>query len=132
MPVADIMTSKLITVAPHLTVGELQSLFKKYRIHHLLVVQDHELLGVISDRDVLRNISPFARTSAAEKKDTFTLSRKAEQIMNRNIVSVSPQSGIREACSVLLDNNVSLLPVIDNGELIGVLSWKDILRHFIE
>lgn len=131
MPVADIMTRKLITVAPHLTVGELQPLFKRHRLHHLLVVEDHKLLGIVSDRDVLRNISPFAHTAAAEKKDTFTLSRKAEQIMNKNIISVGPQAGIREACAILLDNGVSLLPVIDSSGLIGVISWKDILRHFI-
>lgn len=131
MPVSEIMTRKLITVAPHTTVQELQPLFKKHRLHHLLVVENHKLLGIVSDRDVLRNISPFAHTSAADKKDVFTLSRKAEQIMNKNIVSVGPQTGIREACAMLLDNGVSLLPVIDSSGLIGVLSWKDILRHFL-
>lgn len=131
MPVADIMTRRLITVSPQTPVGDLQPLFKTHRIHHLLVVEDHQLLGIVSDRDVLRNISPFAHTSAADKKDAFTLSRKAEQIMNKKIVSVGPQAGIREACATLLDNDVSLLPVIDSSGLIGVLSWKDVLRHFL-
>ena len=122
MPVADIMTCNLITIAPHLTVGEIQPLFKQHRIHHLLVVENHTLVGIISDRDVLRNISPFARTAAADGKDTFTLSRKAHQIMTTNIISVSPQSGIRDACATLLDNRVSLLPVLEEGELVDVLS----------
>lgn len=131
MPVSDIMTRKLITVTPQRTVGELQPLFALHRIHHLLVVHEGKLVGVVSDRDVLRSISPFANTQAAEQKDAFTLSRKAHQIMNKNVVSVTSTTSIRDACATLLDNGKSLLPVIDDGKLIGVLSWKDILKHFL-
>lgn len=131
MPVADIMTRKLVAVAPQRAVGDLQPLFTLHRIHHLLVVEEGKLLGIISDRDVLRSISPFANTPAAEQKDSFTLSRKAHQIMNKNVVSVNSTASIRDACATLLDNGKSLLPVIDDGKLVGVLSWKDILRHFL-
>lgn len=132
MPVADIMTRKLITIAPDLSIGEIQPMFNQFRIHHLLVVEDGHLVGVISDRDVLRNISPFAHTNAAEKKDDFTLTRKAHQIMSKNLISVSSKAGIRDACDVMLKGGVSLLPVVDHGKLVGVLSWKDILRYFIQ
>lgn len=132
MPVADIMTRKLITVAPELSIGEIQPMFKRYGIHHLLVVEDTVLVGVISDRDVLRNISPFVNTTAADKKDEFTLTRKAHQIMTTELVTVDSKSGIRDACETLLKGGVSLLPVVDQGKLVGVLSWKDILRYFIQ
>jgi acetoin utilization protein AcuB len=132
MPVADIMTRKLITVTPERSIGEIQPMFSQFRIHHLLVVEDGLLVGVISDRDVLRNVSPFAHTNAAEKKDDFTLTRKAHQIMSRNLVTVDSKTGIRDACDRLLKGGVSLLPVVDHGKLVGVLSWKDILRYFIQ
>jgi acetoin utilization protein AcuB len=132
MPVSDIMTRKLITVAPDISIGELHPMFKQFGIHHLLVVEDGQLVGMISDRDVLRNISPFAYTAAAEKKDQFTLTRKAHQIMTKNLITVGPNSGIRDACDVMLRGNVSLLPVVDHGKLVGVLSWKDILGYFIQ
>lgn len=131
MPVSDIMTSKLITVSPQLTIGELHPMFKKYGIHHLLVVADHLLIGIVSDRDVLRNISPFVFTSASEKKDEFTLTRKAEQIMTKNLITVTPDTSISEACATLLKNGVSLLPVLDDQQLVGVVSWKDILKYFL-
>lgn len=132
MPVADIMTRRLITVSPDLSIGELQPMFKQFRIHHLLVVEDSQLLGVISDRDVLRNISPFANTSAADKKDAFTLTRRAHQIMSTQLITVESKTGIRDACETLLKGQVSLLPVVDDGKLVGVVSWKDILRYFIQ
>lgn len=132
MPIADIMTRKLITVSPELSIGELQPMFKQFHIHHLLVVEDGRLVGVISDRDVLRNVSPFVHTSAEEKKDSFTLTRKAHQIMSTKLVTVESKMGIRDACDQLLKGGVSLLPVVDHGKLVGVVSWKDILRYFIQ
>lgn len=132
MPIADIMTRKLITVSPELSIGELQPMFKQFHIHHLLVVEDRRLVGVISDRDVLRNVSPFVHTSAEEKKDSFTLTRKAHQIMSTKLVTVESKMGIRDACDQLLKGGVSLLPVVDHGKLVGVVSWKDILRYFIQ
>lgn len=132
MPIADIMTRKLITVSPELSIGELQPMFKQFHIHHLLVVEDRRLVGVISDRDVLRNVSPFVHTSAEEKKDSFTLTRKAHQIMSTKLVTVESKMGIRDACDHLLKGGVSLLPVVDHGKLVGVVSWKDILRYFIQ
>jgi len=132
MPVADIMTRKLITIAPDISLGEIQPMFSHFRIHHLLVMEDGLLVGVISDRDVLRNVSPFAHTNAAEKKDDFTLTRKAHQVMSKDLITVSSKTGIRDACEVMLKGGVSLLPVVDHGNLVGVLSWKDILRYFIQ
>ncbi len=132
MPISDIMTRKLVTVSPSDTLRTLQPLFKQYGIHHLLVVEENKLLGVISDRDVLRNLSPFVNTAAQDEKDDFLLNRQAHQIMAKRIISITPEAGIRDACEVLLDKRVSLLPVIKDGHLQGVVSWKDILRHFLK
>jgi len=132
MPIADIMTRKLITISPELSIGEIQPMFRQFHIHHLLVVEDARLVGVISDRDVLRNVSPFVNTAAEDKKDSFTLTRKARQIMSTGLVTVESKMGIRDACDLLLKNKVSLLPVVDEGKLVGVVSWKDILRYFIQ
>jgi len=59
MPISDIMTTTLITVGPAQVVGELQPLFIEHRIHHLLVVNEGELLGIVSDRDALKKPKPI-------------------------------------------------------------------------
>jgi acetoin utilization protein AcuB len=132
MPVADIMTRKLVTVSPDLSIAEIQSMFSQFQIHHLLVVEEGKLIGLISDRDVLRSVSPFVNTAAEEKKDSFTLTRKARQIMSTQLVTVESKLGIREACDLILQRQVGLLPVVDEGKLIGVVSWRDMLRYFIQ
>ena len=134
MPVREIMTTRLITVTADTTVEEMYALFKNYPIHHLLVVEGEQLCGVVSDRDVLRNRSPFAGTRVASDKDHFTLTRKARKIMTSEPVTVDQNTQIRDAAKLFLYHGVSVLPVVDaaqDGILVGILSWKDVLRHII-
>lgn len=132
MPVADIMTRRIISVSAGATVEELAEMFQRFRIHHILVVDGRQLLGVVSDRDVLRFTSPYVNTHVASEKDRFTLTRKAEKIMTGNPVTLRDDAGIRDAAKRFLEFNVSLFPVVDkSGALVGVLSWKDVMRYII-
>ncbi|MDO6424230.1 CBS domain-containing protein [Saccharophagus degradans] len=133
MSIKKMMTTRLITVSPTDTVGRLSEIFAKLPIHHVLVVEADKLIGVVSDRDVLRNISPFVNTKAEEAKDTFTLTRQAKQIMSKKPVTIRVDRPVREAGKLMLEKKVSLLPVVDeNEQLIGVLSWKDVMRFIVE
>lgn len=127
------MTTRLITVAPGDTIGKMNEMFTKLPIHHILVVENEKLVGIVSDRDVLRNVSPFVNTKAEEPKDSFTLTRQAHQIMNKHPATIRVDRPVREAGKLMLEKKVSLLPVVDDAEqLIGVLSWKDVMRFIVE
>ncbi|MFT5084676.1 MAG: acetoin utilization protein AcuB [Lentisphaeria bacterium] len=112
MAVCDIMSTKLITVGKNETVAAMNKLFHQHPIHHLLVVDDGNLLGLVSDRDMLRTLSPFANTKVASKKDKFTLTRKAHQIMASKLVTIAPSAHIQDAARMLVEHNISLLPVV--------------------
>ena len=86
------------------------------------------LVGVISDRDLLRALSPYLDTDAEMNRDTETLNRRAHQIMSRQPITISPESSLPEAAAIMLEQHVSCLPVLENGALVGILSWKDLLR----
>lgn len=133
MSIKNIMTTKLVTVSPDEKVGELHQILRSLPIHHLLVVDHDELVGIISDRDVLKNISPYVNTSAEAAKDRFTFEREARKIMQTNVITCLPSITIREAAKMFLAHNVSLLPVTTaDNELVGVLSWKDVLRYLTD
>ncbi len=132
MPVADIMTKNILTVSPSETVGDMHKIFSEKHLHHLLVVEEGELLGLVSDRDVLSVLSPYLNTKVESKKDQFTLTRRAEQIMRTDPPTIGSSATIQDAGMALLDNKVSLLPVVDDGLLVGVLSWKDVMRFMMD
>lgn len=130
MTVEDIMSRDLVTVAPDTTLMEIRKLLYEGGFHHLLVVENDELRGVISDRDVLRAISPFLDTYSEEQRDVQTLARAAREIMRMDPITVTPDGEIEEASQRLLDNKISSLPVVEDGELVGIVTTKDLLHHY--
>ncbi len=132
MAVADLMTKKLITVSLNETVENMQKIFAKYPIHHLLVLNKNQLAGIIDDRDLLKITSPYLNTKLESKKDLFTLTRQAHQLMHPNPATINSSASIQDAARSLIENNVGLLPVVDKGNVaIGVLSWKDVMRFIM-
>jgi acetoin utilization protein AcuB len=127
------MTAKVITIGMDDTLGQIQNLFKKYKFHHVLVLDDEELIGVISDRDVLKEISPYVNTLSEDFRARKTLTKKAHQIMTRNPITVEPDVPVENAASIMLNKNISCLPVVSSsGDIEGILSWKDILTFYIQ
>ena len=92
-----------------------------------------EVAGVISDRDVLKALSPYLDTISEQERDLATLTRKAHQIMTRQLVTASPEDTIEDAAGLLLKNRISCLPIItDDRVLAGIVTWKDILKNLMD
>lgn len=127
--VRDIMTTSVVTVSPEATLDAMRKLFAHEGFHHLVVVESGCVLGVLSDRDLLRHLSPWAGTMGETKSDRATLRKKAHQVMTRELVTATPDEPVIEAIKRLLLASVSCLPVVDaDGNCIGIVTWRDLLR----
>lgn len=127
--VADLMTSEVVTVRMDDTVATIREIFDESLFHHLVVVKDRKVVGVISDRDLLKNISPFIGSDWMEREqDTNTLKRRAHQIMRRPPVVTLENITLGEASITLVEEQVTCLPVVDeNGNLKGIITWRDLM-----
>ena len=131
MNVGSIMTTNVITVDMDTQLTAICSIFDQNNIHHLPVIDNDEVLGVISDRDVLKAISPFLDTLAEQKRDLATLKKRAHQVMSRKPFSISKEASLEEASSMLIHNNISCLLIISvDGQIEGILTWKDLLKAY--
>lgn len=128
MLIKEIMTTRVATVSMDDRLGVIKAIFEQAHFRHLLVLEDDVLVGVISNRDLLRALSPYLDTDAEMNRDTETLNRRAHQIMSRQPITISPDSSLPEAAAIMLEQHVSCLPVLENGALVGIVSWKDLLR----
>ena len=128
MLIKEIMTTRVATVSMDDRLGVIKEIFEQAHFRHLLVLEEEVLVGVISDRDLLRALSPYLDTDAEMNRDTETLNRRAHQIMSRQPITISPERSLQEAASIMLEQHVSCLPVLENGALVGIVSWKDLLR----
>lgn len=128
MRIDSIMSTNLVTVSPDDTLGEIREVFDAHRFHHVLVIEHNHVIGIVSDRDLLKNLSPFVGKLSERAQDTFTLQRKVHQVMSRNVVTVRPDADIAQATRMMLEQGVSCLPVVDEHDRpIGLATWRDIL-----
>jgi acetoin utilization protein AcuB len=133
MKVASIMSRKIVLIGMDDSVAQAQELFQRHHFHHLLVVEGRGLVGILSDRDLLRNISPFVGHLFTERpQDRALLQRRVHQIMTRHPVTITGDASVAEAARRMLDAEVSCLPVVDTHEApVGIVSWKDLLRGLL-
>ena len=131
MNVAEIMTRSVVSVHVDDTLERIHAIFEESKFHHVIVIDDGRVVGVISDRDLLKYMSPFiGRRLMEREQDTRTLTRKAHQIMTRRPVVARPEMLIAEAVDLLLEHGVSCLPVAGaDRRAQGILTWHDILSH---
>ncbi len=132
MHVENIMSEPVHCILPEVTLGELREIFKQVSYHHLLVSRDNNLLGVISDRDVLRMSSPYIDTSNATDQDQSLLETTAQDIMSTTLITVKKDTLVDTAAILLLEHNISCLPVVSKSDVIeGILTWKDMLKYYV-
>ena len=132
MIVDGIMTREVVTVAPDTALSDVRAQLHSGGFRHLLVVDEGALVGVISDRDVLRALSPFLDTYSEEHRDVKTLGQPASEIMRAEPLTVGPDTAIEDAARLLLDNNISALPVVEGAALVGIVTTKDLLQHYTD
>ena len=132
MLIKDIMTTRVATVSMDDRLSVIKDIFEQARFRHLLVLEEEQLVGVISDRDLFRAISPYLDSEAEMSRDTETLNRRAHQIMSRQPVTIASHLPVRDGVKLMLKKGVSCLPVLENGALVGIISWKDLLRAALE
>lgn len=125
------MTNEVVTVGMDDFLSTICGIFDKLRFHHLLVVEDDELRGVISDRDVLKASSPFLNTLSEQNRDVAILRKRAHQIMTRKPITITKEATSEDAVRLMLRETVSCLPVISSdGKIEGILTWKDLLNAY--
>ncbi|WP_320822340.1 CBS domain-containing protein [Reinekea sp.] len=129
MKVKALMTKKVYTVTMDDSLGRVKELFDQNRFHHLLVVDQGNLSGVLSDRDLLKALSPQIDTLAATTRDLACLNKRVHQIMTRKPISLHAEASIRDAIDIFNDHMISCIPILNTeGKPVGILTWRDLMR----
>jgi acetoin utilization protein AcuB len=132
MLVGDIMTRDPVTVGAEQDLHRVRELFDLYRFHHLLVLQGGRLVGVVSDRDLLKATGPLLGRAGERSADPASLNRRVHQIMSRKLVLAEAGMPVVEAARIMLDRRVSCLPVVEgDGQVLGIVTWRDQLRALV-
>jgi acetoin utilization protein AcuB len=131
--VGAIMSRSLVTVGLDDTLEHIAFVLERNAIHHVIVTDEaSQVVGVISDRDILHGASPFVGKLAERAQDVATLKIRAHQLMTRQLCSVTEAASIGEAGRRMLDHGVSCLPILDGDrKALGIVTWRDLLRALL-
>lgn len=132
MNVDAIMSRHVVTVSMDSTLRHVRDLFADHGFHHAVVTEHRRVVGIVSDRDLLANISPFLGKPSERAVDAASLDRRVHQIMSRHLVSVTHDTPVTDAARAILEHRISCLPVLDaEGACVGIVTWRDVLRWVI-
>jgi acetoin utilization protein AcuB len=133
MDVGSIMTTRIVSVEMDDRLEVVKNIFDTLKFHHLLVVDDRKILkGVVSDRDLLKALSPYLGSAAENARDLATLNKRVHQIMSRKLIALHADAPLPEAVKLFLDHQISCIPIIDEaGKPVGILSWRDVLKTLL-
>ena len=133
MTIELIMSTRVVTVDMDDSLEVVHELFKKVKFHHLLVMDEGELAGIISDRDLFKSISPYVQTLSELPRDAATLKKKAHLIMTRHPIVVDVGVSLVDAITLFVAKGISCLPVLNKDKkVVGIITTKDILRMFVQ
>ena len=129
MKLRDIMSTRIVTIELDDRLEAGKEVFDAMKFHHVLVVEDGKLFGVVSDRDLLRALSPFVGSTVETARDAATLNKRAHQIMSRKPVTLGPDAEIADATRLFLEHTISCIPIVDAAfRPVGIVTWRDVLR----
>lgn len=131
-PVSSIMTKTLVVTTPNTTLDKVKELFDSHAFHHIPVVENQELKGIISKLDLYRVsncVDLFHSKSNTELNNRLFQSLLAEEVMSTNTVVISPDDTVSRAAALFHHNEFHALPVVKDGKLVGILTTYDLIEY---
>lgn len=128
--VSKIMSTNLITLSPNSSIAEASKIFQENRIHHIPILSNQELVGIISKSDFLFFRKGFLNTEADEQLEKIRMNNyQVSYIMTTGMAKLESTSKINVALEIFKKNIFHAIPVVDNEKLVGIVTTFDIINH---
>lgn len=124
------MAEKIVTISADDSLSTVEDIMTLGRLRHLPVVRGGALVGVVSQRDLLRaslsNLTAFGN----EQRRAFLHAVEIRRVMSSPPITIGPDATPEQAARVMADDKIGCLPVVEGGTLVGMLTETDLLRYF--
>ena len=129
MSITTLMSKHPLTIGLDQSLADVKMLFDSQKIHHVLVIENHKLVGVVSDRDLLKNLSPALDTASQTSHDLATLKKRVHQVMTRDLKVLDESADVLDAIHLFNAHQISCIPIVNQKYYpVGIVSWRDILK----
>jgi CBS domain-containing membrane protein len=127
------MTHVVFTLTPRDDLFAAQNVMDEHNIRHIPVVDDdQDLVGLLTMRDLLRSRSPRDDELPLEMREARMHDQQVAEVMTEGVATTEPDSELRDAARLMLENKFGCLPVVQGSRLAGILTEADFVRYFSE
>lgn len=132
-PVSEIMTKSVISVnKDNNNLRDVKNIFHKEGIRHLPVNDGKKIIGIISKNDLMR-LSFGSMFDNQENADEAVLDMLSiDQVMTHNPTTVDSSTEIRDVAQILIEGGFHSLPIVDEGDTVGIVTSTDIMKYFLD
>lgn len=131
MAVKDFMTRKVIYISPETRISQAADLMREQDIHRLPVIENDRLVGLVTE-GTIAEASPSKATSLSIYEMNYLLNKtKVKDVMIKDVVTVSQYASLEDAVYLMYRHKVGILPVVDNDQLYGVITDRDVFAAFL-
>ena len=128
MIVEEIMKTQVTTLSPESTIKDACNLIEEKKIRHLPVVQDGQLVGLVTDRDI-RDALPSIFITEENKE---ILLKPVAELMTKDLITCHPLDFVEEVAALLYEHHIGCLPVVNGTKLVGIVTETDMLHTLVE
>lgn len=132
-PISEIMTREVITLSKSDSLEHAEHLFKSKSIRHIPVVENQQIIGMLSYTDLLRISFADAVDEDEHSVDTIVYNMfTIEQVMAKNLVSAPSSASIKQVAEVLTKREFHAIPVVDDNKLVGIVTTTDLINYLLD
>jgi CBS domain-containing protein len=129
MYVKELMSRDVVTIGRNDNLLRVDDLMAERHLRHLPVVEDHDVVGVVSQRDLLKASMSSTMGYGQKGHRAFLHTVWVKEMMTYPVITVSPNTAISEAADLMLSKGIGCLPVMEGDALVGIVTKTDLLRH---
>ncbi len=132
MAVKDFMTRKVVYISPDTTIAHAADIMRDQKLHRLPVIENDKLVGLVTE-GTIAEASPSKATSLSIYEMNYLLNKtKVKDVMIHDVVIISQYASLEDATYLMLKNKIGILPVVDNEQVYGIITDRDIFKAFLE
>lgn len=132
MPVKDFMTKRVVYVSPQTTIAKATDIMREQDLRRLPVIENDRLVGLVTE-GTIAEASPSKATSLSIYEMNYLLNKtKVGDVMIRDVYTVSKDARLEDAIYIMMKHKIGVLPVVDFGQMSGIITDKDVFRAFLQ
>lgn len=132
MAVRDYMTRKVVYVSPDTTIAHAADIMRDQDLRRLPVIEHDQLVGLVTE-GTIAEASPSKATSLSIYEMNYLLNKTTVgEVMIKDVITISSDASLEDAIYLMIKHSIGVLPVSDNGVLVGIITDKDVFRAFLD